>query len=205
MLQHVSTPHHRIFMIAAGSCDVRYRAAARDAKCRLSLGSFCFVSRGYEFERLSWKSTRCEAFVVDITDIGSDPNPIDAFGRTDALFDMYMGLDAHIATLIGLMRSEIDSTCPTGSSYAEALSLALASRIASLCASFPGSAPRAAALSSKQLSRISEHIAKSLPDDLTIETLARLVNMSPFHFARCFKRTTGVTPHQFVTHERIER
>src|SRR5947208_9780171 len=66
LLQHVSTPHHRVFLIAAGSCDVRYRADARDTECRLSLGSFCFVSRGYEFERLAWKSARCEAFVVDI-------------------------------------------------------------------------------------------------------------------------------------------
>jgi AraC family transcriptional regulator len=29
--------------------------------------------------------------------------------------------------------------------------------------------------------------------------------MSPFHFARCFKQTTGMTPHQFVTRERILR
>ena len=170
MLEHMSTPHHRVLLIAAGSCDVRYRADVRDAKCRLSLGSFCFVSRGYEFERLAWKSAGGEAFVVDITDIGPDPNPIDAFGRTDALFDMHMGFeDARVATLIDLMRAEIDSGCPTGSSYAEALSLALASRIASLCASIPGTARRTATLSPKQLSRITEHVARSLPDDLTID------------------------------------
>jgi len=119
---------------------------------------------------------------------------------------MYMGLeDARVATLVELMRSEIASGCATGSSYAEALSLALASRIASLCASMPGRAGRVATLSSNHVSRITEHIANSLSDDLTIETLARLVNMSPFHFARCFKRTTGMAPHQFVTRERIER
>src|SRR5437763_15614344 len=60
-------------------------------------------------------------------------------------------------------------------------------------------------LSPKQLGRITDHFAKNVADDLTIDRLATLVNMSPFHFARCFKQTTGMTPHQFVTRERIQR
>ena len=205
-LERVSTPCHRIFFVAAGTCDVRYRDGAGEARRRLSLGSFCFVSRGYQFHRLAWTGSRLEAVVVDIADLGADPNPIDAFGRTDAFFDLYMGVeDARIATLIDLMRAEIESGCPTGSAYAEALSVALASRVASLCASAPGDERRTAMLSAKQLARITDHVARNVSDDLTIDRLAALVNMSPFHFARCFKHATRMTPHQFVTRERILR
>jgi AraC family transcriptional regulator len=205
-LEHVSAPDHLLFFVTAGSCDIRYRADMRDARRCLSLGSFCFVSRGYEFERLSWKGSRAEAIVVAIRDIGADPNPIDAFGRTDALFDVYIGVqDARVATLLDLMRSENESGCPTGTTYAEALSLALASRVASLCASAPDTDRRIAPLSSRQLARITEHIVKNLSEPLTIDRLAAVANMSPFHFARCFKHTTGMTPHQFVTRERILR
>jgi AraC-like DNA-binding protein len=206
VLERVSAPHHRIVFVASGTCDVRYRAYAHETRCRLSRGTFCFISRGYLFERLAWKGRRFEATMVDITDLGADPNPIDAFGRTDALFDMCMGIeDARVSTLIELVRAEIEAGGPTGGGYGEALSLALASRVASLCASMPGSQRRAATLSSKQLGRITEHIGKNLSEELTIDRLAALVNMSPFHFARCFKQTAGMTPHQFVTRERILR
>ena len=120
VLERVATPSHRIFFVASGNCDVRYRAAFGETKCRLSRGAFCFVSRGYEFDRVSWKASRCEVIAVDIDDIGADPNPIDAFGRTDAFFDLYMGIeDARVATLLDLMRAEIESGCPTGSAYAD--------------------------------------------------------------------------------------
>jgi len=69
----------------------------------------------------------------------------------------------------------------------------------------PSEYRRTATLSSKQLERVGAFIRTNLANELTIDRLAMLVNMSPFHFARCFKQTTGLTPHQFVTRERIER
>jgi AraC family transcriptional regulator len=206
LLENVSSPHHRIVFVVSGTCAVRYRAYLHDSHHRLGPGMFCFIGRGYQFERLAWKCRRFEAVMVDIIDFGVDANPIDAFGRTDALFDMYMGIsDTRVATLIELIRSEIEAGCPTGRAYGEALSLALASRVASLCATIPSEYRRAATLSSKQLERINDFIGANLGHDLTIDRLAALVNMSPFHFARCFKHTTGLTPHQFVTRERIMR
>lgn len=206
ILEQVSSPHHRVVFVVSGTCTVRYRAHLHEGRHRLSPGMFCFIGRGYLFERLAWKGRGFEAIMIDIANFGVDANPIDAFGRTDALFDMYMGIeDARVATLIDLMRSEIEAGCPTGGAYGEALSLALASRVASLCATIPGEQRRAAMLPSKQLERVTDFVRANLAHELTIERLATLVNMSPFHFARCFKQTTGFTPHQFVIRERIAR
>jgi AraC family transcriptional regulator len=205
-LRQVLIPEHRVVLAVSGTCEVRYRAYLHDGRHRLRPGVFCFVARGYLFEQLLWTSNHFEAIVLDITDFGSDTSPVDAFGRTDALFDMYMGIeDSRVATLVDLMRAEIEAGCPTGSTYAEALSLALASRVASLCATIPGEQRCAPMLSSKQRARVTDHIRKHLSQELTIERLAALVSMSPFHFARCFKQTTGMTPHQFVTRERVLR
>ena len=205
-LTQVLIPEHRVVFAVSGTCDVRHLAYLHEGRHRLRPGVFCFVARGYLFEHLVWTSNRFEAIVLDITDFGFDPSPVDTFGRTDALLDMYMGIeDARVATLVDLMRAEIEAGCPTGSTYAEGLSLALASRVASLCATIPGAQRCAPTLSSKQVARISEHIGKHLSQELTIERLAAVVSMSPFHFARCFKQTTGMTPHQFVTRERVLR
>src|SRR5437763_15587634 len=45
-LERVSVPEHLLFFVAAGTCDIGLRAALPHARRRLSLGSFCFVSRG---------------------------------------------------------------------------------------------------------------------------------------------------------------
>ncbi len=48
---------------------------------------------------------------------------------------------------------------------------------------------------------IQQHLGNSA---LTIDHLARVVDMSEFHFARLFKATTGTSPHQYIMGCRIQ-
>jgi AraC family transcriptional regulator len=52
---------------------------------------------------------------------------------------------------------------------------------------------------------VTEYIQQNLDKHLGLTELAAVVYMSPFHFARLFKRSTSVPPHRFVTRERIAR
>ena len=56
-----------------------------------------------------------------------------------------------------------------------------------------------------RLRRVTEHIREHLDQDLTLAQLGAVVYMSPYHFARLFQRSTGVSPHQFVVRTRIDR
>src|SRR5260370_8567173 len=56
-----------------------------------------------------------------------------------------------------------------------------------------------------RLRRVIEYIQQNLDQDLTLAELAALVYVSPYHFARLFKRRTGVPPHRFVIRQRITR
>ena len=49
------------------------------------------------------------------------------------------------------------------------------------------------------------YVREQLAEDISVESLASLVELSPFHFSRVFKQTTGLSPLQFVTRERITR
>ena len=60
-------------------------------------------------------------------------------------------------------------------------------------------------LPSWRLRRVTEYIQQNLDKDLTLAELAAVVYMSPYHFSRRFKRSTGVPPHRFVIRERIAR
>ena len=58
-------------------------------------------------------------------------------------------------------------------------------------------------LAVSRLRKIEDYVRAHLTEDVSIETLAELAELSRFHFCRVFKQSTGMTPLQFVTRERM--
>jgi len=48
-------------------------------------------------------------------------------------------------------------------------------------------------------------VDRHLPEPLTVSRLARLARVSPYHFIRAFRASTGQTPHQYIRARRLER
>jgi AraC family transcriptional regulator len=89
---------------------------------------------------------------------------------------------------------------------AESLALTLATHLAqnhSTSALRPVKIRGAMAPSKVRL--LEQFIGARLDREISLADLASLAEMSLFHFARCFKQSTGVAPHQYVTRRRIER
>jgi AraC family transcriptional regulator len=59
-------------------------------------------------------------------------------------------------------------------------------------------------LSESAIRTVCDYIEEQLCTQITLEALAALVHLSPFHFARCFKATMGLAPHQYVIARRME-
>ena len=57
----------------------------------------------------------------------------------------------------------------------------------------------------RQLRKVEDYLYARLADEISITDLAAQVDLSPFHFCRVFKQTTGMSPLQFITRERITR
>jgi len=58
----------------------------------------------------------------------------------------------------------------------------------------------------KQLIKQSlEFINDSLDSSLSLEQLASNLNLSKYHFLRIFKKETGLTPHQYIINQRVEK
>lgn len=55
-----------------------------------------------------------------------------------------------------------------------------------------------------RLRRVIEYVEAHLDRDLRLAQLATVACMSPYHFARLFRRSTGMPPCRFVTWKRIE-
>jgi AraC-like DNA-binding protein len=52
---------------------------------------------------------------------------------------------------------------------------------------------------------ITELVHAKMEDELTLIEMARSVELSPAHFSRMFRKSTGEPPHQFVLRNRIGR
>jgi AraC family transcriptional regulator len=63
---------------------------------------------------------------------------------------------------------------------------------------------RRGGLSGRRLRAVLEYIHRHLAADLTLRDLAAVAHLSPYHFARLFKISTGLPPRQYVIACRVE-
>ncbi len=56
-----------------------------------------------------------------------------------------------------------------------------------------------------QLRRILDYVDAHLDQDLRLEHLAQLLDMSQFHFSRLFKQSIGSSPYHYLIQQRVER
>jgi AraC family transcriptional regulator len=64
---------------------------------------------------------------------------------------------------------------------------------------------RDGALPRGRLRAVIEYIEEHLDASPTLEQMAAVARLSPYHFARQFKAATGLPPHQYVIVRRVER
>jgi AraC-like DNA-binding protein len=55
------------------------------------------------------------------------------------------------------------------------------------------------------LTKVLDYMNDQLHETPSLDELSDIAGYSPFHFARLFKSTVGVSPHQYLTKERIQR
>jgi len=106
---------------------------------------------------------------------------------------------------IGLaLLAEAVAPAPQGRLYAESLGNALAMHLIRRYSAWPRTAQSfRGGLPGHKLRRVKEFIDEHLDGELTLTDVATSAGLSQFHFARAFKRTTGLTPQQYVTERRV--
>ena len=114
--------------------------------------------------------------------------------------------DAAIANYADTFRAELAADAPNGLLYAETLTIGLALH---LLANYGVAKPKVPAprgkLTSFQLRSVVDFIRSQLDTDVSLIALAECAHISPFHFARLFRATLGLPPHQFVLRLRLQR
>ncbi len=113
--------------------------------------------------------------------------------------------DETLLTLIPMLEREIVTGGVGKRLMIDSISQAIAVALARID---PGVFAREAAritLPKWRLRLLFEFIDAHLGDELGLDALASVARLSPFHFCRVFKQSTGMTPHRYVIERRIAR
>jgi len=117
------------------------------------------------------------------------------------------GLDLpHLRAAMGAVDAELTAGGAGGRLAAESLANILAVHLIrhvlsprSPARGRDGTLPRA------KLRAVVEYVEEHLDTSPSLEQLAAVAGLSPYYFARQFKRATGLPPHQYVIARRVER
>jgi AraC family transcriptional regulator len=163
-----------------------------------------FVPAGLRFHE--WQSPRV---LMRVMYLYIDPQPAllgSSFSPTDlALRPRLFFFDQYLWDTAARLKALADDPAPGHRHYAETLGRVLLHALAALDrAPGSGDAPARGGLAGWQRKRVAEYIDEHLADELKLSDLAQLSRLSPYHFARAFKRSFGVPPHRYHVGRRIE-
>lgn len=120
----------------------------------------------------------------------------------------HIGISDPLVQQIGLaLKADVEAKHPTGRMFGESLATGLVIHLLKQYSvwqpqSFSDDKGR---LSKYQLQKVSDYIHNHLDQDVALSNVASVLSLSQYHFCRLFKKSTGITPHQYLTQCRIAR
>jgi len=115
-------------------------------------------------------------------------------------------VDVRVAALLKAVNAERIAGFPSGRLFLDSIEHAIAAALVDAYAGQSRSVrPLQGGLGPGRLRKIKELVHAKLEAELTLVEMAQSVELSPAHFSRMFRESTGETPHQYVLRSRIER
>ena len=202
---NVSLLNSAIYLMLDDPADLEWRGDGRSVSMRVAPGRISILPANHPYSvRLRAAggtvvvSLEPKLLLCAAAEQGAfgDIEPVWAHGIDDAL----------LRELVLELRTEARHAGRHNAGYARALASALAARIVRRYATDRLRIPeRPGGLTVPALRAAIQFIQEHPDEDISIERLASRANLSSCHFARMFKQSTGMPPHQFVLRCRIAR
>ncbi|AFY35828.1 helix-turn-helix domain-containing protein [Calothrix sp. PCC 7507] len=155
---------------------------------------------------ITWKKTLNFSLVVfDPRFIEQLANEVD-ISQAIEFIPQWQVFDPVIQTITNALKADLAAGCPAGSLYGQHFGTALATHLLTkLTVNQPNVSEYDDGLPRHQLKKVLEHIEANLTEKIQLEDLAKISGMSVFYFARQFKQSMQIQPHQYVLRRRVER
>lgn len=113
--------------------------------------------------------------------------------------------DRLLWTLMSALREECHHDFSRGTLFSEAASLVFITQLETFLRGRRGVEAAVGALSRTKVRTVIDYIESQCARNISLSELSALVGLSPVHFCRAFKESTGRSPHQFVIERRVDK
>lgn len=205
LVETIFNQHEISLPITGDFTTTKQTATGKRKVTHRSPGSLCLVPAGQPVS-IDWSDhAECLTIAMEPTLIARAASEALYAGPIE-LKEVYDENDPLIWQIGLALLAESEAQEPIGRLYAETLANTLAFHLfrhynigkSQILTSVGG-------LTGRKLRLATEFIHAHLAEDVTLAEIASTVELSPYHFARAFKRTTGLTPQQYLMQCRIER
>ena len=197
--------HHINVSIAGEVITQKISASGRLISTRGSVGNICLTPAGQPLSAL-WQEP------IDILTIRLLPEFVretaveNYLGARFELVEIYKKRDPLLTHLGFALLDEAISDTPSGRLYADSLIQTLTLHVLKSFSTAKSLNGRLnGGLAGYKLRRVKEFIDGNLDRDLGLAELSAVAGLSQFHFARAFRKSTGLTPQHYLMEQRIER
>jgi AraC family transcriptional regulator len=112
--------------------------------------------------------------------------------------------DSFILATSELIYAELQQGNPHGPMFAEIFARTLAAHILTRFSKARSTKEMPIGITALKVKRLDEYIEANLTHPITLSDLATQIGLSEYHFCRAFKRTTGISPYQYLLKKRIQ-
>jgi AraC family transcriptional regulator len=205
MLEHTNTFHEVNVAIAGSLTTSKVSANGTAVNTKGCSGNLCVTPAGQALSAV-WEKQLDNLGLFIEPDLVKRTALENGLDDSFELAEVYKNSDPLIQHLGLTLLDESDSPTPSGRLFTDSLIQTLTLH---LLTNYGTKAPTKHAvsggLSGHKLRRVKEFILENLDSDLGLAEIASVADLSQFHFARAFRKSTGQTPQQFLMQQRIER
>jgi AraC-like DNA-binding protein len=186
--------------------EVRELGTGRAFRHDVGPGELCVAGAGTAATELGWRS-QGRGRTIDVVELYIEPGALrgDATGAALSLEPRWRVLrDRLLTELLRELERGLDRPDREEELYGELATTLFAAQLERAHGVVsPVPTLHRGGLTPFVLHRVREYVAAHLGSSVRLEKLAALAGLSPFHFSRAFKASTGSSPHAYVLNCRI--
>lgn len=198
-----------LFLYLKGALRVSWRSGQQRLQRHWKYGDYAFIGQAPDIADVRIDGDH-EGLAIDIpsreTDGWMQHFSFSQYPPCASLPSHLYGEDPHLLNLALSIKEEIQRGCPCGKIFAESISLALISHFYGNHGN--GQAERRRnrqGIAPEKMKMVEDYIRSNLGNEIALAELAALAQVSPGRFCRLFSLATGMPPHRYLLHARIDK
>jgi AraC family transcriptional regulator len=204
MLEHTSNAHEINISIAGNRTTEKISSSGKSVITCGGAGNLCLTPAGQAVGAY-WKKPIDNMGIILKPDFVKNTAVENRFSGDFEFKEVYKSKDSLIQQIGFALLEESTSESPAGKLYADSLIQTLTLHLLKNYTSANSVQENlCGGLSGYKLRRVQEFINANLEEDLSLAEIAEVADLSQFHFARAFRKSTNLTPQQYLMQQRIE-